>query len=132
MHIFANWGGVIPVKTEQRINRSSDVSLANACAVEDFEDGEEIIVSWLPNRCCRFRYIGNRRFEVVESKNAKINVGDTFGCDVFINNEPLHIHHLTHDGKENLLYVAGRGHGIKFKRVVMEEEEQKSGKKKKN
>lgn len=126
---FCELGGVISVKTEQRINRSSDMFFYNGCSVEDFEEGEEIIVSWLPNRCCRFRYIGNRRFEVVESENAKIDVGDTFGCDVFINNEPLHIHHLTHEGKENMLYVVGRGHGIKFKRVVMEEEEEKEKKK---
>lgn len=128
---FCELGGVIPVKTELRINRSSDIFLSNACAVEDFEVNEEIIVTWFPDRRCRFRYIGNRRFEVVESENAKIDVGDTFGCDVFINKEPLHIHHLTHDGKKDLLYVVGRNNGIKFRRVVMKEEKEKKKRRKK-
>ena len=128
---FCELGGVIPVKTELRINRSSDIFLSNACAVEDFEVNEEIIVTWFPDRRCRFRYIGNRRFEVVESENAKIDVGDTFGCDVFINKEPLHIHHLTHDGKNDLLYVVGRNNGIKFRRVVMKEEKEKKKRRKK-
>lgn len=97
------------------------------CLADDLEVNEEIIVTWMPNRTCRFRYLGNKRFVVVESVNAQISVGDTFTCHHFINGETLSIVQLTHKGKCGLTYVAGKLGGIHFKRVLsrMETESEK-------
>lgn len=68
----------------------------------------------MPNRQCVFRYLGNSKFVVVESKNSQLDVGDTFSCEAFIENEVLNVHKLSHGGKENLCYRAGLDKGIKF------------------
>ena len=40
-------------------------------------------ISWLPDRMCSLRYLGDNRFIVVESQNAKLLPGDTFSTLVF-------------------------------------------------
>lgn len=84
--------------------------------------GEDIIVSWEPKRVCRFRYLGEKRFEVIEATNAKISVGDTFCCDAFINGSAMYVNQLTHGGCTGLMYAAGKDGGIQFKRVLTQEE----------
>lgn len=51
---------------------------------------------------------------MVESKNSQLDVGDTFSCEAFIENEVLNVHKLSHGGKDNLCYRAGLDKGIKF------------------
>lgn len=96
--------------------------LNGACFADDLMEGEEILVSWKPKRKCRFRYLGNKRFEVMEAENAKISVGDTFCCDAFINGTAMYVNHLTHGGRTGLMYAAGKDGGIRFKRMLTERE----------
>ena len=104
---------------------TSNMFLNGACFAEDLMEGEEIIVSWEPKRICRFRYLGNNRFEVVEAINAQISVGDTFCCDAFINGAALYVNQLTHGGCTGLMYAAGKVGGIQFKRVLTHEDIEK-------
>ena len=92
----------------------SELFFGSGCYAEDLDPDDEIIVKWLPNRQCVFRYLGNSKFVVVESKNSQLDVGDTFSCEAFIENEVLNVHKLSHGGKENLCYRAGLDKGIKF------------------
>ena len=92
----------------------SELFFGSGCYAEDLDVDDEIIVKWLPNRQCVFRYLGNNKFVVLESKNSQLNAGDTFFCEAFIENEVLNLHKLSHGGKENLCYKAGLDKGIKF------------------
>ena len=92
----------------------SALLLGSGCYAEDLDPDDEIIVKWLPNRQCVFRYLGNSRFVVIESKNSQMDVGDTFSCEAFIENEVLYVYKLSHGGKDNLCYKAGLDKGIKF------------------
>lgn len=87
---------------------------SKACLPNELQVGDEVIVRWLPDRNCTFRCMGNNMFEVTRSRNAQLNVGDTFCCDLFAEGEMLKVYKLTHDGKSDMAYHAGKAGGIKF------------------
>lgn len=104
-------------RCERRARAEGNVSelfFGTGCYAEDLDEDDEVIVKWLPDRQCVFRYLGNNRFEVLESRNSKLDVGDTFSCDAFIENEVLNLYKLSHGGKDNICYRAGLNKGIKF------------------
>lgn len=101
-------------RRNKKNKNQSELFIGSGCYAEDLDPDDEIIVKWLPNRQCVFRYLGNSMFVVVESKNSQLDVGDTFSCEVFIENEVLKLRKLSHGGKDNLCYKAGLDKGIKF------------------
>ena len=75
--------------------------------------GEIIHVSWAPNRICKFKYLGDNRFEVVEARNSKIQKGDTFLCQIIAKGEPLLCSRIIREGEEVAEgYVAARSRGL--------------------
>ena len=99
----------------------SEMFFSNGCDAAKLEEGEEIVVTWLPNRRCRFRHIKGYRFEVKEVENAKLCVGDTFDCAYIINGEKLIVDNLCHKGITGLSYIAGKEGGVYFERVKNKE-----------
>jgi hypothetical protein len=51
---------------------------------EDLKVGEKISITWLPDSSCQLKYLGNNRFVVLDYKNTKLQVDDTFYCQFFI------------------------------------------------
>ena len=80
--------------------------------VKDLAVGDEIEVTWLPNRRCRFRYEGKNVFEVVAAEHAKLHVGGRFSAAFFIVGQPLYIDDLWQDDVQGVSYVAGERHGL--------------------
>ena len=81
-------------------------------------EGEELIARWTPNRRMRVKHLKGLLFEVIEADNCKLNVGDSFCCEIFISGEPLHIFNLKHNGVEGLIYVAGNVEGgVRYEEV---------------
>lgn len=111
---YEQLGGVISTDKELP---NSEMFFSNGCNCAKLAIGEEIIVTWQPNRRCRFKHLEGYRFEVIEAENTKISVGDTFDCAYMINNEKLIIDNLCHEGVTGLTYVAGKQGGIHFERV---------------
>jgi len=91
---------------------SSNPFIADGIHTQDLQPGQQIAVTWLPNRKCVFRYLGDMRFEVVESSNSKLNVGDTFITTFFLIVQPLYIDHLVLTGYSTVSYVAGNNGGL--------------------
>lgn len=58
-------------------------------------------------------------FTVLDSKNAKIQTGDTFNCSIFIEGEPMYVDNLVHQNYKGISYIAGKKDGIRFE--LMEE-----------
>lgn len=79
--------------------------------------GQMLRMSWLPDRCCMLRHLGNGKFSIVEAKNTKLSAGDTFECHLFINHEPAYLDNLMHEGQGPLRYVAGKNGGILVERA---------------
>ena len=69
-------------------------------------------MSWLPNRQCTFRYLGCNRFEVLESIQAKLQVGDTFETIAFIIGKPMYLDNIQRQDGTKTSYVAGKRNGL--------------------
>lgn len=80
--------------------------------------GDLIEIRWNPDRVIAIRFLGKSRFFVVRSENSKLQVGDTFECPFFVQNEPLFIDHLKHNNQQLSSYVCGRDDGIQYRLVA--------------
>lgn len=81
-------------------------------------EGDLIEIRWNPNRVVAIRSLGKSRFFVVRSENSKLQVGDTFECLFFVQNEPLFIDRLKHNDQQLSSYVCGRDDGIQYRLVT--------------
>lgn len=78
--------------------------------------GDEITLYWAPGRVCHIRYLGDLQFEVTASEMTRLQPGDTFSCNVFINGEPLYLKNLCQPGRPPFNYVCGMKGGIRFEK----------------
>ena len=81
---------------------------------DDLQIGDTLQIAWQPNRKSTLKYLGNQRFEIIETENSKWQVGDTFLCKHFIFGKPLYVDKLTDkDGKlKSTMYVVGEEGGV--------------------
>ena len=91
---------------------SSHPFIAEGVHTQDLQPGQQLEVTWLPNRRCVFRYLGDMRFEVVESVNSKLSVGDTFISTFFLKGQPLFMDQLLQSAQPPVSYVAGNNGGL--------------------
>jgi len=81
---------------------------------KDLEKGDEIQLTWLPDRLCVVTHVEKNRFIISKVENSKLSVGDTFECSVIIEGEPLYLNNLFHNGIGPSLYVVGKMSGVHF------------------
>lgn len=79
---------------------------------ETLSTGDEVELRWMPNRYCRLCYEGKGIFRVLESRNGKLNVGDTFHAQLLRQGSPLYVTDLKQGADKAKTYVAGQEHGI--------------------
>lgn len=77
--------------------------------------GQQIQLSWLPQRFVTVEFLGYDMFKVVNSINSKLSKGDTFHVDVITQGEPLYLSCLVHEGGAPIRYVCGQNGGVKFR-----------------
>ena len=59
------------------------------------------------------RYLGNKRFEVVEVRGSnRLSVGDTLDVMLFGLGQPMMATNHEHNGTVKPFYIAGRTHGL--------------------
>ena len=92
----------------------SDFILNNYLSSSTLEAGAELRIMWHPDRCLHIRYEGNNNFTIIESINSKLSANDTFTCSLILENEPLYLSNLIHEGGEPCHYVCGRIDGVKY------------------
>lgn len=92
----------------------SDEVMACHLRTADMTDGQQVELSWYPDRRCLVQLRKDGLYEVLEAENTKLSVGDTFRCDIFIESEPLYLSQLIHEGRPPMVYVAGKKDGIRF------------------
>ena len=97
---------------------SSNPFIADGIHTEDLQPGQKLEVTWLPNRRCVFRYLGDMRFEVLESINSKLSAGDTFISTFFLTGQPLYMDHLILTGNNTVSYVAGNNGGLQSVKLL--------------
>lgn len=98
------------MKTSIRFN--SSYFTAQHITSAELNVGAEIEVGWAPNRILRLRYLGESTYEVVESMNSKLQVGDKFMTGCFFKEVPLYLPYIIRDGERTSPFIAGRNGGL--------------------
>ena len=100
-------------KRREELNKvQSRILSSDSINVNNLIKGDYLQISWRPDRAITAKYEGNSAFVITESVNSKLSVGDSFSCNLFIQNEPLYLSNLVHDGSKPLSYVAGEKDGV--------------------
>ena len=86
---------------------SSDPIKSHHLYTRQLAEGLAVDCKWMPDRECTFQHLGNCKFVVTKVKNSKLSVGDTFECELFVENEPLYLTNLVHEGHPPMSYIAG-------------------------
>ena len=84
----------------------------------DLYEGQQLKLSWLPDRTCIVSYQGNGRFRVLASENTRLSKDDTFECHHFINHEPAYLHAWKHGDMPSVTYAIGKKDGIIVERYL--------------
>lgn len=78
------------------------------------EVGEKMKLTWMPDRVVHIEYQGNNKFVVLTSQNSKLQAGDIFHCEQFMESEPLVMTHLIREGMPPCDYICGKQGGIRW------------------
>ena len=76
--------------------------------------GDTVSLGWRPDRVVTLHYLGDSRFRVTASENAKLQVGDEFEAHSIVKGFPLIINEILRNGEKTSSYIAGRDGGIVF------------------
>lgn len=85
---------------------------AHQIVVRELTPGSEVEIGWSPNRYLRLYYEGNDLFEVKESRQSKLLVGDRFEAVSFLMGQPLFLPYVLRDGVKLSPFIAGRNGGL--------------------
>ena len=80
--------------------------------------GTLLHIAWLPDRECTLRYLGDNRFEAVETHKSKLQPGDTFSCSGFTPGRPVYVDNLQRGGESFDQYAIGTAHGLTRVEIV--------------
>ena len=108
---FCNWS------PSNSVEPQSDEVMSCHLRTADITTGQQVELTWHPDRRCVVQLRSDGQFEVMEAENTKLSVGDTFMCDIFIDGEPLYLSNLVHEGRPPMVYVAGKKDGIRFQLI---------------
>ena len=108
---FADWEAYL-ADLATRTDVESEAFAGEGLNIDDLQVGDQIEVTWLPNRRCVFRYEGDAHFLVTAAENAKLHVGDRFETACFIIGKPLYIDRLVRGDQPPTAYVAGAKNGL--------------------
>lgn len=104
MH-FVQW-----LKTSTQYN--SSFFQASQLTSNNLKEGSLVTIGWSPNRLLELRYLGNSLYEVINSENSKLQVGDKFVTGCFIKSQPLYLPYIERDNQHTASFVAGRNGGL--------------------
>lgn len=108
---FKSWDNYL---AERRFVQEQNSAVVSEGVIEAarLAEGDVVEVEWKPDRRVRLRHLGGCRFEVVESVNSHLDVGDTASVMLFVLGEPLLLSGLSHRGKTGLTYLCGGKGGL--------------------
>ncbi|MBO5846111.1 MAG: hypothetical protein J6Q71_01165 [Bacteroidales bacterium] len=98
----------------EELDCDSDMFTTEFVYASDLQIGDSLCITWLPDRRCELRYLGDNRFVVEGCEHTKLSVGDTFTCSQFVVGKPLILGDLTDAFGESRSknYIIGQRHGL--------------------
>ena len=101
----------------------SDSGFLSTINVEtDMSVGEEITLTWKPDRSLRIRHLSGTRFEVLDATHCKLQRGDTFCASWISNGCPLLATRVMRASLSLPDYIAGKKEGIRIVEEVTKAE----------
>ena len=91
---------------------------AGALFSHELEVGDQLWISWKPNRMCNLFYKGNHQFIVLDAINSKLNPGDTFNCMLFSEGIPLYLDKFVRNNQDPITFVVGYSGGLTSIRLI--------------
>lgn len=108
---FPNWE--VMSKLLKDDNSNFDEKFTNPIVVEDLVEGTLVELSYAPDRYVLMRFLHDEWFEVVESRNSKLQRGDIIAVTQIFEGFPLMASKVMRDGKLMGSFMAGKLGGIK-------------------
>ena len=93
---------------------SSDEEVRSA----DLQPDAIVEITYLPDRKVRMRYLGNNHYQVVESLNSKLQVGDELEIQNFVLHHPLLVLNVWRRGEPLGQFTAGPVPGLSSVRIL--------------
>ncbi len=115
---FSNFDEFCFSLVSQGVVESELIPSVNSISSVDLKVDDVVELSWLPDRICKVRYLGDNKYVAIETKNSTMVEGDTFVCEVFIKGRPLFLNNFVHENSEPQIYSVGTGHGITSLRKI--------------
>ena len=114
---YAGW--INYVENLMRSHRvESEFINAKTLLAEEIQKGDIIEITWNPDRYMRIAALGDNRFEVLESTNAKLTTGMTFTALMFSKALPLMCTDVRDGGQSLDSYIADTKTGITSLRLI--------------
>ncbi len=109
---YANYDTFLQSTKEGAEKVQSQIIENHRIVAKELPAGTRLRLTWLPDRTCMVRHLGEARFEVEEAVNTKLAAGDAFTCHLFISHEPLYLDDFVHGDSEPAAYVCGKKDGV--------------------
>ena len=100
------------MKREAAGGGDSDFEETPDIKADSLAPGSIVGFEYLPDRKVKLRYLGGLEFEVSESVNSSLKVGDIATVACFIENSPLVVSYVSRGGVDLGRYTAGKVSGI--------------------
>jgi hypothetical protein len=79
--------------------------------------GQQVAISYPPNRRLTIEYTGDNHFQVVQSEHSKLLAGDLLTLTHIVKGYPLLVSDVTRDGLSLGSFTAGKSQGIDFELI---------------
>ena len=109
---YRDWAGFVDACSDGGGEEESAFLSEPQIRTDELSQGDMLEFSWAPDRFCRVMYLGDNRFQVLESLHGKLRDGDTFQATMFSLGLPLIVTGLHRNGVFLGAYIAGRRGGI--------------------
>lgn len=107
---FKDWEEFTLSLTEAPVE--SDFRPINAIKIENLSADSELIITWLPDRKIRVKYLGENQFVILEAVNTKLAKDDIIEIALLAPGEPMFISKIIRSHKFYTGYLAGQIHGV--------------------
>jgi hypothetical protein len=108
---YANWDELRLIDENSSNSAFDDRDEYLTCYLEK---GQQVIISYPPNRTLTIENLGDNHFRVVESENSKLLKGDVLTLTHIVRHYPLLVAEVVRDGHSLGAFTAGKAQGIDF------------------
>jgi hypothetical protein len=108
---YANWDDLRLMDENSSNSAFDDRDEYLACYLEK---GQQVHISYPPNRTLTIVNQGNNHFLVLESENGKLQKGDLLTLTHIVRGYPLLVAEVMRDGRSLGAFTAGKSQGIDF------------------